>query len=229
MKRTAMLLVAVLCMMVASSVRATDTSLVFLYQVDNQPADIAEGVHFVVEKNGEVVMDQTLADDQYKLDVTLDPGVYTLSVEQESTEFAGSCKFKVDDVDNAVPGAYDQDPMLFFLTSQGLDYLEGAYECKCIVDGNDCEKNCVCKILKENCTYRICHCDDACCNSAAAAVEPAAPVQCASNGCASCGCSGYGYGGMGWAGLAAIGGLAGAIVALADDDKKPVPPTPIKK
>lgn len=237
MKRAVMLLVAVLCMLAASSVQATDTSLVFFYQIGNQPADVAEGVHFAIEKNGEVVMDSTLPNDEYKVDVTLDPGIYTLNVEQESTEFVGSCNFKVDDVQNADPDAYDQAPMLFFLNKKGVVYVKDAYECK----GEDCDEHCICKVLNENVTNRVCKCYDVCCNKTetiAPAVKPAANTNAfnaCGNVCDPCAAQGMyaggnGFGGgrfCGWGGLAAIGAAAAALaVAVAEDDDKPNYVTP---
>lgn len=204
-----MLLVAVICMMVASSVQATDTTLYFFSQAGDNPVDVAFDAHFVLE-NADGVVAEGESD---SVDVSVDPGKYTLSVEQEDKSLAGSVEIEV-------PEKIEQ--MVFLLNDDGLTYLEGIHVC----DGEKekgactCDESCICKVYEGNCTRNVCRC-----NSAAKPIEEPTATPAAQNFMPydyspySPYSGGSWYPGGRWSTLGMLGAIGAAIaIALADDD-----------
>lgn len=236
MKRTAMLLVAVLFMVAASSVQAADTALKFFYQVGSEPVDVLTDAHVVLQSGDTVVADSTFDGESYGIEVAVEPGKYTLSVEQEANSFAGTVEIEIVE---------DQPAMLFFLNVNGLTYLDGYHECKCIDPENVCDKNCVCIFFAENVTEKVCHCAEPCGKSGVAgsssngsnvygsscatpnAVAPASPFNAVAPATGASGLAGAAgsLGAMGgsWASLGMLGALVAVVAVTAADDDDPKP------
>lgn len=226
MKRTALLLVAILGLVVASAVQAAEVNVKFYSQVGNAPVDVADDVRFTLmsAEDGTVVFDSATAES-----ADIAEGVYTVVAEQPSTHLFGSVEVAFSDADEA--------KKLFLLSNEGLAELEGAHECD--NEGHcDCDENCICRLINHNCTERVSGCDD---NIAIANVPatlqtaPATqPVYPQSTYPQSTYPQNYGMPGggcccppqptFGGAGTLGILGAMGAIiaVALADDDPAPV-------
>jgi hypothetical protein len=148
MKRTALLLVAILGLVVASAVQAAEVNVKFYSQVGNAPVDVADDVRFTLmsAEDGTVVFDSATAES-----ADIAEGSYTMVAEQPSTHLFGSVEVAFSDADEA--------KKLFLLSNEGLAELEGAHECD--NEGHcDCDENCICRLINHNCTERVSGCDD---------------------------------------------------------------------
>ena len=213
MKRVALVLVAALVALVATSSQAVDLNYKFFSQKGNEPVDVAADVHFsLINADGAKVFDNGTAG-------PVDEGSYILVAEQASTGFAGSVSIDVvEDQDEAT---------LFLLSEEGVQELEGVHEC----DGKgvcECDANCICRVFNHNCTKRVCKCeaDNVAPAEVAGSVDPnancgVAPATCCAETSACC-CTPptapYGCSMMGT--LGTLGAIAAVIaVAVADDDE----------
>ncbi len=149
MKRTALLLVAVLGLAVASSVQAADVNFKFFSQIGNAPVDTADDVHFtLMSADGDAVaFDSANADSP-----SVPAGSYTLIAEQPSTHLFGSTEVAVSDDDQA--------PRLFLMTPEGVQELVGVHECTNGRKPCKCDDSCICRVFNHNCTDRVCQCTD---------------------------------------------------------------------
>ncbi len=149
MKRTALLLVAVLGLAVASSVQAADVNFKFFSQIGNAPVDTADDVHFtLMSADGDAVaFDSANADSP-----SVPAGSYTLIAEQPSTHLFGSTEVAVSDDDQA--------PKLFLMNPEGVQELAGVHECTNGRNPCKCDSGCICKVFNHNCTDRVCQCTD---------------------------------------------------------------------
>jgi hypothetical protein len=161
MKRTALLLVAVLGLAVASSVQAADVNFKFFSQIGNAPVDTADDVHFtLMSADGDAVaFDSANADSP-----SVPAGSYTLIAEQPSTHLFGSTEVAVSDDDQA--------PRLFLMTPEGVQELVGVHECTNGRKPCKCDDSCICRVFNHNCTDRVCQCTD---KEAAGYAGPASP------------------------------------------------------
>ncbi len=161
MKRTALLLVAVLGLAVASSVQAADVNFKFFSQIGNAPVDTADDVHFTLmsAEGDTVAFDSANADSP-----SVPAGSYTLIAEQPSTHLFGSTEVAVSDDDQA--------PRLFLMTPEGVQELEGVHECTNGRKPCKCDDSCICRVFNHNCTDRVCQCTD---KEAAGYAGPASP------------------------------------------------------
>lgn len=164
MKRTALLLVAVLGLAVASSVQAADVNFKFFSQIGNAPVDTADDVHFtLMSADGDAVaFDSANADSP-----SVPTGSYTLIAEQPSTHLFGSTEVAVSDDDQA--------PRLFLMTPEGVQELEGVHECTNGRKPCKCDDSCICRVFNHNCTDRVCQCTDREVGGYAGPATPPAP------------------------------------------------------
>ena len=149
MKRTALLLVAVLGLAVASSVQAADVNFKFFSQIGNAPVDTADDVHFtLMSADGDAVaFDSANADSP-----SVPAGSYTLVAEQPSTHLFGSTEVALSDD--------DQSKKLFLMNPEGVQELEGVHECTNGRRPCKCDDSCICRVFNHNCTDRVCQCTD---------------------------------------------------------------------
>lgn len=164
MKRTALLLVAVLGLAVASSVQAADVNFKFFSQIGNAPVDTADDVHFtLMSADGDAVaFDSANADSS-----SVPAGSYTMIAEQPSTHLFGSTEVAVSDDDQA--------PRLFLMTPEGVQELEGVHECTNGRKPCKCDDSCICRVFNHNCTDRVCQCTDKEAAGYAGPTSPSAP------------------------------------------------------
>ena len=149
MKRTALLLVAVLGLAVASSVQAADVNFKFFSQIGNAPVDTADDVHFtLMSADGDAIA----FDSANASSPSVPAGDYTLVAEQPSTHLFGSTEVAVSDD--------DQSPRLFLMTPEGVQELEGVHECSNGRRPCRCDESCICRVFNHNCTDRVCQCTD---------------------------------------------------------------------
>lgn len=218
MKRTALLLVAILGLVVASAVQAAEVNVKFYSQVGNAPVDVADDVRFTLmsAEDGTVVFDSATAES-----ADIAEGVYTVVAEQPSTHLFGSVEVAFSDADEA--------KKLFLLSNEGLAEFEGAHECD--NEGHcDCDENCICRLVNHNCTERVSGCDDGATAYVGGQVAPTTPQTVPSTPTAPATPPApqvpypqYGAPTFGGAGTLGILGAMGAIIAVALADSEPAP------
>lgn len=210
MKKAVMLLVAVLGMVVATSVQAADATVMFFSQVDNKPVDVATDAHFKLTSGDDVVAEGIGSENP----ITVEPGAYTVVAEQPSTGFFGTAEVTVAENEFTDDGKEIEQQLLFVFNKGGLTYLPGIHACDCDdEDGNgdyDCNEQCICVYYDHNVTKAVCHCPDDCevCHDHAEVVVP--PLNNVPTSNVPSATAPYMAGGTGW-GILGLAGLLGLI------------------